>query len=247
MLKRRLLVTMWLMLLPCLAFTVTAQDLGRARQVFPDPRVAALAEAVALGDSTRIRVLAAEGVELSARGDRSVNLLQWALLSRNVQGMQGLLEAGADPGQPGIDGATAVHLAAMANDATYLTVLLARGADPNTPNGRTGAVPLVSAIRGNRHEQFAMLLRAGADPGRADRMGNTPAHEAAKMNRPWRVLDLLNAGADPRAVNAIGVTFQRFLFQTPDRVLLDDVRRGRVAVIEWLQRHGVTVEPSSRR
>jgi ankyrin repeat protein len=214
----------------------------RARDVFTDSRVTSLAEAAARGDSRCIAQLAAEGVNVNARGDRGVNLLQWALLNRSKAGLTALLDAGADPAQADDQGKTVVHFAAMANDSTYLEILLGKGADPNTPNGVTRETPIVSALMGEREVQFTMLLQAGADPGRADRMGNTPVHEAAKINEPWRILTLLEVGAPPGARNRQGATFQRYLFMTPDNVISDETRRGRAAVVDWLRRHNLPVE-----
>ena len=51
------------------SMSVTAQARAvDAREVFSDPRVAELAEAVAQGDAARVRTLAA-GVDLSTTGD----------------------------------------------------------------------------------------------------------------------------------------------------------------------------------
>ena len=223
----------------------TATGVMRAHEAFPDPKLTPMARAVALGDTRRVARLAAEGVDVNARGDRGTTLLQWALLTRSTASMSTLLEAGADPALADDAGATVVHFAALANDPAYLELLLAKGADPNTPNGVTGATPLVSALMGLRERQFRMLLAAGADPGRPDRMGDTPLHMAAKINQPARVLDLLEAGAPPEARNGRGMTFQRYLFVTPEHVLSDQARRGRAEVIDWLRRHDVAVERPS--
>lgn len=218
-----------------------------ANQAFSDPRVAELADAAASGDAARVGALAQSGVPLDARGDKDVTLLQWALLARSERGMAALLDAGADPAQPGIDGDTAIHTAAMANDARYLKLLLAHGADANARNSVTGATPLASALRGGRAEQFTDLLAAGADPGLADRGGNTPLHQAAKYNDARHVLALLEAGANPTAENVQGVTFQRFLFQTREDVLNAETRRARKAVRDWLEAHDIPVQdPASR-
>ena len=216
-------------------------DAVDARIVFTDPRVAELAEAVADGDILRIRDLAA-GVDLSTRGDKHVTLLQWALLNRSFAGMKALLDAGADPTQSGMDSDTVVHMAAMANDATYLTELLARGVNPNVRNPESGAGPLRAALMGERGEQFRALLAAGADPDLADRLGNTPLHVAGQINEPERALDLLNAGADPMARNAQGVTFQRYLFMTRAALLNAETRRSREAVEAWLTTHQIPLE-----
>jgi uncharacterized protein len=212
-----------------------------AREVFADPAVAALAEEVAHGDAAQVRDLA-KGVDLSATGDKHVTLLQWALLNKRLDSMKALLDAGADPLQPGMDNDTVVHMAAMANDGVYLSELLARKVDPNVANPVSGAGPLRAALMGERDEQFRALLAAGADPDMADRMGNTPLHVAGQINEPARALDLLKAGADPMARNAQGVTFQRYLFMTRAALLNADTRRDREAVEAWLAAHDIPLE-----
>lgn len=210
-------------------------------QIFPDPAVARLAEAAARGDRRRVAELA-PGVNLAAQGDDGVTLLQWALLNKSADGMEALLDAGANPNQVGLDGDTVVHLAAMADDSRYLTLLLARGADPNVAHGETRATPLRDALIGEREPQFRALLAAGADPNRADRMGNTPLHVAGQINEPARALDLLNAGADPAARNLQNATFQRYLFMTRVSLLNAETRRDREAVQAWLTARGIEVE-----
>lgn len=220
-----------------------AENVVDVNQIFPDPAVARLAEAAARGDRRRIAELAPT-VDLAAQGDDGVTLLQWALLNQSPQGLEALLEAGANPNQVGMDGDTVVHLAALANDDRYLTILLAKGADPNVGHGDTKATPLRSALIGERIEQFQALLAAGADPDRADRMGNTPLHVAGQINEPARALDLLKAGADPMARNLQGATFQRYLFMTRAELLNAETRRDREAVQAWLTEHGIAVDPS---
>ncbi|MCC7249199.1 MAG: ankyrin repeat domain-containing protein [Lysobacter sp.] len=210
-------------------------------RIFPDPAVARLADAAARGDRRQVAELA-PGVDLAATGDDGVTLLQWALFNKSADGLEALLEAGANPNQPGLDGDTVVHLAAMANDDAYLKILLAKGADPNAPQAETGAMPLRSAMMGERVEQFRALLAAGADPNRADRMGNTPLHVAGQINEPARALDLLQAGADPMAKNLQGATFQRYLFMTRVDLLNAETRKDREAVQAWLTEHGIALE-----
>lgn len=220
---------------------VEAMSEVEVQRVFADPGVAELADAVADGDAARIANLAPR-TDLAAHGDKNVTLLQWALLNRSLSGMEALLKAGADPRQPGTDGDTVVHLAAMAEDPAYLRVLLAHGADPNAPNGVTAAVPLRSAMLGGRDAQFQALLAAGADPDRADRMGNTPLHVAGQVNDHKHALELLRAGANPAALNTQGVTFQRYLFMLPAAGLTKPAREQREAIETWLREHHVPVE-----
>jgi uncharacterized protein len=217
-----------------------------ARVVFPDPGVAALAEAAADGDISRIRELVQAGTDPNAPGDKGTTLLQWALFNRSTDGLAGLLRVGAEARAADSSGQTVVHYAAMANDPAYLEVLLAHRADPNVPNAVTGGTPLMSALMGNREEQFRALLAAGAKPDLVDRMDNTALHVAAKINAHQRVLDLLEVGADPRARNRQGATFQTYLATTPEHILSEDGRRGREAIARWLRDHGIPQEQPAR-
>lgn len=218
-----------------------------AKQVFREAETVALAEAAADGDSAKVRELIHAGADPNARGDKGVNLLQWALFNRSKRGLAALLAGGADPGMADSSGYTVMHHAALANDPAYMDVLLAHRADPNLPNTVTGDTPLMTALIGSRDSQFSALLAAGADPDRADHFGNTSLHQAAKINAFRRVLDLLEAGADPVARNRQGATFQTFLYGTPQRILSEEGRRGREAIAAWLRKHGVPPDSAARR
>lgn len=101
--------------------------------------------------------------------------------------MQALLDLGADSAAAGLDGNSALHTAAMLQDAQYLRLLLAKGAQVNVRNAVTGATPLAAAVLAGREEQLRLLLAAGADTTLSDRLGDTPLHLAAKINAPhWR-------------------------------------------------------------
>lgn len=210
-------------------------------EIFPDPAAAAIAEALVEGDIDKIRTLAANA-NLAALGDKRVTLLQWALFNRSLDGMQILLDAGADPAQPGMDGDTAVHFACMLEEPQFLLALLAHGADPNVVNADTGAAPLRAALMTEREEQFRILLAAGADPDHADYMGNTPLHVTGLINEPQRALDLLKAGADPVRRNAQNVTFQKYLFMTRPDLLDADTSRAWEAVLTWLLEHDIPLD-----
>jgi ankyrin repeat protein len=232
----------------CLALAGAAcsGDAMDAKQAFPDPRSAELAQAVADGDAARVRALVAAGADPYARGARELTQLQYAMLAQSPRGLQALLDNGADPARPGLGGSTAVHGAAIANDPQYLDILLAHRADPNAAHAETGETPLSEAAAPRYQAQFDALLRAGADPDRADRMGNTPLHQAAKLNASGQVLALLKAGANPNARNQRGASFQTFLFKLPDDKLNPQARAEREAVVAWLKAHDIAVEDAAR-
>lgn len=240
--RRAFAAALGLCLSAAVAFAQPGVRAMRAGQAFSSPAAAELAQAASDGDAAQVRALVAAGADANARGERGISVLQWALYQRSVEGMRALLAAGADPAQGADDGATVLQLAAMAEDPRYLRALLEARVDPNLPNTVTGATALTAALMAERHEHFAALLAAGADPGRADRLGNTPLHVAAKINEFGHALTLLRAGADPNARNAQGVTFQRYMFMSPDRLLNARTRGERDAVAAWLRERGVALE-----
>ncbi|QDW66161.1 ankyrin repeat domain-containing protein [Luteimonas granuli] len=197
---------------------VSRMDLELAGRAFPDDaRMAEIAVMARAGDVVAVRRLA-PWVDLDARGDRQVTLLEWAILADSHAGFEALLDAGADPHVNGMDGESAIHLAARVHDSRFLATLIARGADLDTP-ALHGHGPLTSAIREGNDAHIALLLRAGANPDQADGTGNTPLHVAAKIGTPGHALLLLEGGADPGARNGRGHTFDRYLFAGPERFL----------------------------
>ncbi len=213
-----------------------------ASKTFPDPAVAALADAAARGDADAVREQVRSGANPNARGERGINPLQYAMLAQSKPGLKALLDAGADPNAPGLGGGTAVHSAAIADDPEYLEIVLAGGGDPDAPHGETGATALADATGPRTDAQFRMLLKAGARPDAADRTGNTPLHKAAMINAGAHVLALLEAGASPNARNAQDATFQRYYFKLPASKLTAEARTRREAVVAWLRTHDVPLE-----
>lgn len=204
---------------------------------FSDPQLAKIAAAVARGDTARIAALAPD-TDLSAHGDQNVTLLEWAIWSAQPRALAALLDAGADPSEPGMDEETVVHMAAMAEDPRYLAILLRHGAPADPMSPRSGWTPLFRAVQSRREVQFRLLLQAGADLNRVDHMGNSLLHLA---NIPF-VLTLLEAGVDPTLRNAQGATFQEHFFDTPERLLNATGKQTRAAVRAWLTSHGIPLE-----
>jgi len=227
---------------------VTDADSNKADpdKIFPDPKVAAVAKAVAAGDASRVRTLIAGGADPNGKGDRDVNLLEWALLQQSPRGMSALLDSGANPSIAGVGGATVLHMAAMANDPEYLRILLDHGADANAPHGKTGEAPLAAALMNPDSRPFDLLLAHHADPNRTDKLGNTPLHVAAEVHKPDCVMRLLEAGADAGHRNARGDTFQPYFNIAPAGGFSAAAQAKHDAVHAWLRAHGVAVETSAR-
>lgn len=210
--------------------------------IFADPGVAALADAALSRNATRAAELVRAGTSPDARGAHDVTLLQWMMFNKSHIGFGILLNLGADPALTGLDGDSAVHFAARANDTAYLRMLLDRrvGVDPR--NANTGRTPLMEALIGNRAVQVEMLREAGARLDASDAMGNTPLHIAAQIGDSAQVLALLEHSAPPGARNRQGKTFQTYFFMTPERVLDARARAARQVVTAWLASHDIALE-----
>lgn len=217
-------------------------------EVFQDPRVAALAQAAAEGEAARVRQLAKEGVNLNAHGhfdDRrldNITVLEWAMFMQSPMGFEALLDAGANPEEPGIGNDPAILMAADAKDPVYLKILLAHGVDPSKL--RNDQTPLQEALLNvDTDAPFYMLLQAGADPDVADSGGNTALISAAAGNRFKEVLALLKAGANPYAKNKGPgrATFQAFLRMTPADGYTEEGRQELAAIDAWLRAHHVPI------
>jgi uncharacterized protein len=243
-LRRVLLIMLAGMASPGCAKEDLLMDKVDVHDVFADARVAELADAIVDDDTKRVHALA-KSTDLRAHGDKNVTLLEWAVFNKSRAAFKALLAEGADPALPGIDGSTAAHLAAMINDPYYLDELLKAGVNPSLRDKASGQPLLSAALMGRRDDQFRALLAAGADPNGTDDTGDTPLHVAGLINDPEHALTLLQAGTDPNTRNGQGVTFQRYLFKTKEKLLNEKARHGRDSVRTWLREHGIEVEDTN--
>lgn len=93
-----------------------------AAAVFPDPKAAALAKAVAQSDTARMRALLQDGADPNARGMRAITLLSWALRRES--------RSGIDLERADIVGDTPLFVANGYNDFRRVLFLLKAGANP---------------------------------------------------------------------------------------------------------------------
>lgn len=105
---------------------------------------------------------------------------------------------GADVNTAEADGTTALHWAALRNDAERVARLIGSGADVNAQND-LGATALWAASQNGSEEVVATLLAAGANPNAALRNGETPLMTASRSGNPLVVEALLQSGSDPDA------------------------------------------------
>jgi ankyrin repeat protein len=234
-----------LLVASCVNIQVPAKEQARVaaniqhKTPFTDPAVKPLADAVADGDTARIKALAPT-TDLAARGPHNVTLLEWAIWNQKPASLEALLEAGADPSLTGMDDETVVHMAAMVEDPVYMETLLEHGAPIDPERQSNGWTPLFRAVMHRRHEQRDLLIGAGADIAHRDKLGNTLLH--TQTNDADTVMKLLAAGVDPTVRNNRGETFQRSFFMPPEHLLNSKGKAGREEVRRWLVAHNVALE-----
>jgi uncharacterized protein len=110
-----------------------------------------------------------------------------------------LLAEGADVNEAQPDGMTALHWAALRNDAEIADLLLARGADPGAVTRLGSYTPLHVAAEAGAHAVVSRLLEAGVDPGQETGTGAAAIHLAAQAGDAETVRLLLSYGADADA------------------------------------------------
>lgn len=230
--KRHLRYAIYGVLMPLISFE--GQAMTDINTAFTDPAIMPIADAIVRGDVKQIHQLANEKL-LQQQGDRSVTLMQWAILNQQPESLAALLQEHADPFQSGMQGDTAWHTAASVQGAHYMQILLEGSMKPDVRNSVTLATPLAAAVMAGRGVQVILLLVAGVDPNIADRMGDTPLHLAGKTNAPDLALRLLKAGADPELRNKQGATFQQYFAMTPLNIQSAEMQQKHQQLNTWLR------------
>ena len=146
------------------------------------------------------------GINVNEAGPDGITALHWVPESNgNLQTIQALLEAKADPNKADRNGQTPLHWAAIAGNPYDLQALLDGGADPNRAN-RNGHTPLYIAVANKNSDAVQALLDTGADPNHADLKRQTPLHWAASEGNLDILRALLNANAAPNKKDHQGRT-----------------------------------------
>eukprot|EP00249_Psilotum_nudum_P023910 c29025_g1_i1 orf=417-5300(+) len=154
-----------------------------------------------------------------------------------------LLMAGADPNAKDRErGQTALHAAAIANDAEMVTIILDTGVHVDARDMRNTTPLHVALARGSR-SCVGLLLERGADCNLQDDEGDTAFHIAADMakmvreNLDWITVMLQKPDADTDAKNHSGKTLKDFLEALPREWIPEDL-------IEALANRGIQLTPA---
>jgi ankyrin repeat protein len=158
---------------------------------------------------------------LLERGAKFSPATFWQAVQKGHSGVVSLLvEAGADPNQPGGDEGTPVEAALRYRHRAVAEALLAKGAKL-TPQERDKA--LKNAVLRGETEIADLLLQRGGDP-------SSVLHDAALKGHAAIVRLLLERGAPIESVSATG-----------SRALHDAALGGHAAVVELLLDRGADI------
>ncbi len=135
----------------------------------------------ALAVSVRLHAGPSDLVEAAMRGDR--------------QSVRSQLKKGADVNAAQADGLTALHWAAMHDDAELARMLLSAGANVKATTRLGGYTPLLMAAKTGHVAVMEALLGGGADPSTATTTGTTALMLAAASGQAQAVTLLIQRGA----------------------------------------------------
>ncbi|MGH9645368.1 MAG: ankyrin repeat domain-containing protein, partial [Bryobacteraceae bacterium] len=164
---------------------------------------AQIADAVEHRDNEALRsLLKQKSTNVNATQPDGTTALQWAAHWNDLEVVNLLLTAGADPKIANRYGATPLSEAASAGNAKMIEALLKAGADAKTLTTADGETVLMTAARAGNVEAVKILLEHGADVNaRENYKGQTALMWAAAERHPDIVKVLLEHGADWKVVS----------------------------------------------
>jgi ankyrin repeat protein len=167
---------------------------------------ARLADAVQARDATAARALLQQHVDVNAPQPDGATALHWAAHWDDLDVVDLLVRAGANPNAMNDLGVPPLLLAATNGSAPVVARLLEAGANPDGAL-RTGESALMTAARVGSVEIVELLLAHHVNVNAAERVrGQTALMWAAAASHPEVVALLIRSGADVHARSARGST-----------------------------------------
>jgi ankyrin repeat protein len=159
-----------------------------------------------------------------------------AAMDGNREAVKTLLKQAADVNAAQGDGMTALHWAAMKDDAELVETLLYAGASVRATTRIGAYTPLLLAAKNGSADVLAPLVKAGADVNAATGNGATPLMFAAASGNVEAVNALVAAGANVDAKESVrGLTAAMFAAAS-----------NRAAALEALAAHGADLRATSK-
>ncbi|MGQ4879247.1 ankyrin repeat domain-containing protein [Billgrantia sp. LNSP4103-1] len=228
---------------PTQGLTMTRQH--TADEFFSGPHLE-LARAIERNDMAALR-RSAEGVDLTARGDKQMTLMWFALLQQNPDAVRTLVELGVHPSESPMEGMAArtpLGAALMSESTKYFEAMLDGGLSANDESG-DGTPLLHRTITSGKLEHIKLLIQHGADINSQDSIGRSAFHDACLGTKPEIAVYLLEQGARVDTRLATGVTPAWVVYDRLQRLPLSEVRQGFETVSELMIERGVEFPPPS--
>jgi len=159
-----------------------------------------------------------------------------AAMQGNREAVKALLKQAADVNAAQGDGMTALHWAAMKNDAELTQTLLYAGANVRATTRIGAYTPLLLAAKNGSPAVIAPLLKAGAEVNAATANGTTPLMFAAASGNLDAVTALVDGGADVNAKESVRNLTPAMFAAASDRA----------AVLQLLARRGADLKATSK-
>jgi ankyrin repeat protein len=165
---------------------------------------ARLAEAAMKRDTTAVRTLVAQGVDVNEPGRDGTPALHWIVRVDDLETARFLTREGADVTRADRYGITPLHLASANGNAAMIELLLASGADANASDP-TGETVLMAAVRAGAPDAVRALLDRGATlDARDPTFQQTALMIAVRENHSQVVRLLVERGAQVNAQTRTG-------------------------------------------
>lgn len=221
---------------------------GRSAEAVFEPTLARLANAACNGDSNAINAALAQGADPNGQGREGVTPLLWAINCENAEGVEALLQHGANANMELVTsrGAFTPVFAAVRNrHPAVLRSLLRHGGNPNSAFSTSPWTALSAAygwgLETRDWSNYYALLSAGADINRSHN-GETVAEFQASLNDWQKVSELLDRGYSSNLQ-----VIARFA-ATADPSIMDDSQERFLAQVRLqLQAKGVNIPVATAR
>ncbi|KAJ9574723.1 hypothetical protein L9F63_008093, partial [Diploptera punctata] len=174
--------------------------------------------AVIAGNRQLIKFLLAKNADVNCLDYERHSVVHWATVCGEVEALELVLDAGANPSTPDIHGGYPIHYAAqmcgpnseMGNDVRFglavLRKLLGRGVDVNVRD-KDGRQPILWAASAGSADAILALVNAGANVEADDKDGLTALHCAASRGHTDCLETLVTlCGAEVDVIDSNGCT-----------------------------------------
>lgn len=217
-----------------------------ADEFFTGPHLE-LARAIERNDMAALR-RGAEGVDLTARGDKQMTLMWFALLQQNSDAVRTLVELGVNPSEGAVDimpARTPLGAALMSDDTQYLEAMLDGGLSPNEASSQ-GAPLLYQAVISGTLNHVKLLIDRGANvDSRTPTVGRSAFDLSTTSAKPEIAAYLLEQGAEPNIRLENGVTTAWGVHQQIEDLKSGPLRDEFIKLRDMMIERGVEFPPPS--